>query len=98
MVDEVEVDLEDACTMPDRRCRQPSRGHVINDMPRMVDPWRLHQADLADDLGPELQGRAGLLPGGVGQAGPSFHRASKRYGCAACDARTDATQAVSLLA
>lgn len=32
-------------------------------MPPVVDPGRQRQADLADDLRPEVQGRAGILPG-----------------------------------
>ena len=39
-------------------------------MPGVVGPWGLHQADLADDLHPELQGGGRLLPVEIGNVGP----------------------------
>src|SRR5262245_49015022 len=39
-------------------------------MPGMIEPGRLSQADLANDLRPQMQRGIGVLPGGVGQFRP----------------------------
>src|SRR5882724_7810026 len=40
MVDEIELDLEMARAVGNRRGRQPPRVHIKRDMPGMVQPWR----------------------------------------------------------
>jgi hypothetical protein len=70
VIDEVEIDLERAPFMRDRGSGQATRRHVQGHVPRMIDPRRPGQPDLADDLGPQMQRRAGVLPGLIGQSGP----------------------------
>ena len=41
-------------------------------MPGMVLPRRQRQPDLADDLRPQMQRIARVLPCGIGQFGPTF--------------------------
>src|SRR5580704_6790602 len=41
---------------------ETARGNVQRDVPAMVEPRRLHQTDLADDLGPKLKRGLGFLP------------------------------------
>jgi hypothetical protein len=36
----------------------------------MIDEWRLHEPDLADDLRPHVQGGKGVLPIGESDSGP----------------------------
>ena len=55
MIDEVEVDLEPAVTVRDRRRRQAPRRHVQRDVPPVVERRREGQPHLADDLGPHVQ-------------------------------------------
>ena len=45
-------------------------SNVENDVPGMIEPGRLREADLADDLRPQLQSGAGVLPRLVGQFRP----------------------------
>ena len=54
-VDEVEGEVEGAIAVRDERRGQSARVHVQGHVPRMVEPRRLHQADLADDLRPQTQ-------------------------------------------
>jgi len=54
VVDEVELDLKASDAIRYRRGRQAARGDVQRDMPGMVQPGRAHQANLADDLGPQM--------------------------------------------
>ena len=74
MIDEVEVDLERARAVRNRRGRQPARGDVKRDVPGMIEPGRAREADLADDLGPQMQRRIGLAPPGGGQFRPWYLR------------------------
>src|SRR5713226_10699428 len=60
MIDEVEIDLEGPRPIGDRRGGQSARGDVQRDVPGMIQPGRARQADLADDLGPQMQRYAGL--------------------------------------
>ena len=41
-------------------------------MPRVIEPRRLHEPDLANDLRPEMQGGVSILPGREGEFGPDF--------------------------
>src|SRR5579871_528073 len=70
MVDEVEVDLEGATPIGNRRRRQPARRQVQRHMPGVVQPRRLRQPYLADDLRPKMKRLAGVLPVRVMQLGP----------------------------
>jgi hypothetical protein len=62
MLDEVELDLEAAFAVWNRRSRQPARGDVERDVPRMIEPRRARQPDLADDLRHEVKRFVGIAP------------------------------------
>src|SRR6185369_17443110 len=49
---------------------QPGGGDIQGDVPGVVRPGRLGQADLAHDLRPEVKGGAGVAPRLQGQARP----------------------------
>ena len=68
--DEVEVDLEGPCPVRDRRRGEPARRHVEGDVPRVIDPRGLGEAELAHDLRPHVERRIGLLPVGERKARP----------------------------
>src|SRR6266849_6251371 len=70
MVDKVEIELEGAGAVRDRRGRQAARGQVQRHVPGVVEPRRLRQAYLADDLRPQMQRLAGILPSRIGQLRP----------------------------
>src|SRR5205807_3722782 len=55
VVDEVEIDLKYARVIPDRRSGKPSRGEVERNVPGVIDPGRLDQSYLADDLRPHVE-------------------------------------------
>ena len=59
----------------DRRGREPARGHVERDVPRVIDPGRQREADLADDLRPQVQGRVGVPPLVEREVGPGLRGA-----------------------
>lgn len=85
VIDEIEVDLERAVAVGDRRGRQPARRDVERDVPGVIEPGRLRQPDLAGDLGEELQHRAAVAPRRDWQVRPAGllcvgHR--KPQGCA----------------
>src|SRR6202047_2098127 len=67
---EIEVDLERPFAIRYGRGGQPARGHVERDVPRMIKPGCLRQADLAYDLRPQMKCRAGLPPGQIRQVRP----------------------------
>src|SRR6266403_9560 len=62
VIDQVKVDLKAIETVRYWGGRQPARGDVERDMPGMIEPRRARQANLADDLGPQVQRRIGLAP------------------------------------
>src|SRR5665213_275944 len=62
MVDEVEVDLEVARAVRDRRGRQSSRGDIERYMPGVIEPGRAHESNLAGDLAPQVQRLIGFPP------------------------------------
>src|SRR5207302_5853265 len=70
MRNKIEVDLKGAAAIGDRRGRKPARADVERHVPGMVQPGRALQADLADDLAPELQRFTGLAPRGGRQFRP----------------------------
>jgi hypothetical protein len=70
VLDKVEIDLEGARAMGDRRGGQATAGEVKRHLPPVIDHWRLRQADLADDLGPHVERGAGFVTGGHRQARP----------------------------
>src|SRR6185437_10857592 len=74
MVDQVEVDLKRARAVGDRRGRETARGDIQRDVPGMIEPWCPCEADLADDLGPQMQRVIGAAPGGGGQFRPGILR------------------------
>ena len=61
VIDEVEIDLEGARAVGDRRRGEPARGDVERHVPGMIEPGRAREPDLADDLRPQLQ-RLGRCP------------------------------------
>src|SRR5579875_1790274 len=75
MVDEVEVDLKKTVdSVRHRRRREPARRHVERDVPPVVDQRFLLEADLSDDLRPQVKGVECLLPPRVSEFRPAFHR------------------------
>ena len=62
MIDKIEVDLERAFSVRNGRGPEPARRDVQDDLPPVVLHRREREPRLADDLRPELQGVAGLLP------------------------------------
>ena len=77
MIDEIKVDLECPVSVGNGARRKAPGRNVQSHVPGMVDPRTLHQANLANDLRPHVQSRAGIAPGFERQAGPSF---GIRYG------------------
>jgi hypothetical protein len=63
VVDEIEIDLELARPVWNGRRRQAARSHVKRDMPGVIEPRRLGQPNLADNLRRQMQRAARLLPG-----------------------------------
>jgi len=72
VVDEIEVNLEGAIAVWNRRGGQAMRRHVEHDMPGVIEPRRLREPDLANDLRPEVQRGVSVLPRRKGQVGPDF--------------------------
>ena len=72
VVQEVEIELEAAILEGNWGRGQAPRRHIEHDMPRVVEPRRLHEADLAHDLSPQLQSGAGIFPR-VDRAVPARH-------------------------
>ena len=72
MGDKIELDLEDLGPDRDRRRAESPGGDIERRLPAMVEPGGQRQPDLADDLGPELQGRERLAPGRIGEIGPDW--------------------------
>src|ERR1035437_730829 len=71
VVEEIEIDLYDEGTVSHGRGGDASNGGVESDAPAMVDGRREGEPDFANDLHPELQGSAGVVPRALGQSGPS---------------------------
>src|SRR5262245_59676013 len=67
---EIERHLEYAHVMRYRARGQSARVDIERDVPAVIEPWRRREPDLADDLRPEMQGRAGLFPFGIWQCRP----------------------------
>ena len=72
VVEKVEVELEAAIAIRNCRRGQAARRYIENDVPGMVEPRGLHEPYFADDLRPELQRGAGILPGFIWQFRPGF--------------------------
>ena len=72
VVQEVEIELKAAIPKRNWGGGQAPRRHIEHDVPRVVEPRRLHEADLAHDLGPQLQGGAGIFPRVIGQFWPDI--------------------------
>ena len=64
MIDEIEVDFENAFFVRDWRCGEAAGSDVESGAPPMVCRGTLCQADLTDDLHPHVQGGAGVFPFG----------------------------------
>ncbi len=58
----VEVDLKSPRAVRNRAGGEPRWRYVQCDVPGMIRPRRLRQANLADDLRPQVQRCVGLLP------------------------------------
>ena len=65
MVDEIEIYLQRAAPPGHRRGGEPARGDIEGNAPPVIDPRRQREPDLADHLRPQMQGRAGIGPGGI---------------------------------
>ena len=64
VIDEVELNFKDALAVRNRRRRQAPGTDVERDLPPMIDARGQRQADLAHDLGPHVQRRVRIRPGG----------------------------------
>ena len=62
VLDEVELDVEDARFVWNRGCGQTSGTDVEGDLPPVVDHRRVRESNLADDLGPHVQRVTGRGP------------------------------------
>ena len=65
MVEEVELDLEQLAADRDGRGGEAAGADIERHLPAVVDPGRQGKADLADDLGPQLQRQRRVTPFGV---------------------------------
>ena len=70
MADEIELDLECLRSDRDRRCAKSPGRHIERRLPAVIEPGGEREPDLADDLGPEMQGRKRLPPCSIGEIGP----------------------------
>jgi hypothetical protein len=71
MVDEIEFDLDQpAVADMHRRAAEAAGADVERHLPAVVEPGREREPQLADDLRPELQGRAAVAPFGEAKLGP----------------------------
>jgi hypothetical protein len=70
VVHEVELQGEGARAVRDHTGGQPARRDIERRLPGMIQPRRLGEPHLADDLGPEVQRRIGLAPFSVRQRRP----------------------------
>src|SRR6185437_8588032 len=86
--DEVELDLEDLAPEWDRRGAESARRHVERHLPTVVEPGSEREPHLADDLRPQLQGRGGIAPGGVGKRRPGDDELTHTESPVASDRRT----------
>ena len=71
MADKIQLDLEYFCPDRYRRGPKPSSGHIEGNLPAVVDPGGQGQPDLANNLGPELQGHGRIAPSRIRQIGPN---------------------------
>src|SRR3984893_4505759 len=72
VVDEVEIDLKYARVIADWRSGKPSRRKVERNVPGVIDPGRLDEPYLADDLRPHVERRAGVFPCFEGKGRPGI--------------------------
>ena len=68
--DEVELDFEGAIAVWNGRGCQSAGRDIQRHVPAVIQPGSLGQADLADDLGPQLQRCLCVAPGGIGKLWP----------------------------
>ena len=72
MADKIELDLENLGPDRDRRRAESAGGHIERRLPAVIEPRGQRQPDLADDLGPEMQGRERLAPCRIGEVRPDW--------------------------
>ena len=70
VVDEVEIDLEDAAAEGERPRGKAARGEVEGGVPELILERGELDIELADDLGPHVQGFPRVGPGIEGQRRP----------------------------
>jgi len=70
VVDKIELDLQRPRIRVNQRRGNAARRHFECHVPGMVQPWRQRKPRLADNLRPQLQRRARVLPRGIGKFGP----------------------------
>jgi hypothetical protein len=73
MTDEVKVDLKRPVSLRNGAGGKTPGRNVQGHVPRMIDPWTLRQANLANDLRPHVQSRRRIAPGIEREAGPGFN-------------------------
>ena len=78
VVDEIEVDLQHSRAVRHGPGGDTANGRVERHVPAMVDRRHERESHLADDLHPELQGRAGVAPRGLGQSRPDVSGTGRR--------------------
>ena len=62
MLTKIELDVELARPVVNRRSREPARSDVQRHVPRVVRPRRTNEADLAHDLTPQVERLQGVAP------------------------------------
>ena len=81
VIDEVELDFENAIAVGDGGSGEAARVDVEGNLPPVIDERGESEADFADDLSPHVERGVGVLPGREGQIGPGVaDRAVSVYG------------------
>jgi hypothetical protein len=62
VVEEIKGEVESPITLGDGGSREAPRGHVKRNVPGVVDPRRLREADLPYDLSPPMERGVGVFP------------------------------------
>ena len=79
MGDKVEVDLKRSRAIGNRPRGEAGRRHVQSYVPGVIRPWSKRQANLANDLCPQMKRCAGVTPGLERQTRQGFGRYRRRH-------------------
>jgi hypothetical protein len=80
VVDEVEIDLEDAASVGERPSGETAGGEVEGGVPELILERGELDIELADDLGPHVQGFPRVGPGIEGQRRPALVTRERGWG------------------